>query len=195
MLICKWSKIEPEGVASLTENAARMRMYRWMKRHKISFRVATHQAQGKAESQEVIKDFVDYIHYKVNMLVIPWSHVFNFDETNIYFSPEIKRTLARRGSRTVSVRKLDSASRCSAMLGCSAAGRKCSPFVIWKGSADAATGRIVRECRQPENYGLAPGIKYAVQEKAWMDEPTMLLDEVWKPIADSFEGPKVFHLG
>ena len=60
-LITKWRSIEPNAVASLSDKAARMRMYRWMRRHKISFRAVTHQAQKKETSQEIIKDFVDYI--------------------------------------------------------------------------------------------------------------------------------------
>ena len=190
LLIAKWKTLEPIAAEQLSENAARMRMYRWMKRNNVSFRSVTHQAQAKPESRQTAIDFVDYISMKVEMLGISWARVANFDETNIYFSPDIKHTLADRGSRSVAVRKLDSSNRCSAMLGCNAVGHKYPPFIIWKGE-NKVTGRIIRECGQPQKHGLADGLIYTVQEKAWMDEPAMLtwVEKVWKPITETAEGP------
>ena len=121
-LIAKWETLEPIAAEQMSDNAARMRMYRWMKRNNVSFCTVRHQAQAKPESRQTAIDFVDFISMKVKMLGISWDHVANFDETNIYFSPDIQHTLADRGSRSVAVRKLDSSNRCSTMLGCNAVG-------------------------------------------------------------------------
>ena len=78
------------------------------------------------------------------------------------------------------------------MLGCNAVGELLPPFVIWKGSTNK-DGRIRREIKDPAKHGLADGMHYAVQPKAWMDENTMVqwVQQVWKPFAQSKEGPTV----
>lgn len=186
VLICKWVAVDPNGAEGLTPNAQRLRMYRFMRRHKICRRVVTHQAQDNGSSKHVIEDFVEYIDDKVNLMGVTWDAVANFDETNVYFAPEFRYTLADKGSRTVASRRPPSSNRCTAMLGCTATGKMLPPFVVWKGSSNS-TGKIIKELDNPEQHGLAPGIMYAVQKKAWMDEVTMLkwVDSVWKPFADS----------
>lgn len=195
ILIAKWSQLDPTTTASISPNAQRLRMYRFMKKNDITRRVVTHQAQNVFTSRIVIEDFVEYIYNKVELLGISWDAVANFDETNVYFAPETRYTLADKGSRTVSARKLPSSNQCSAMLGCTATGKLLPPFIIWQGSSKN-TGRIIKECENPAEYGLCGGITYAVQEKAWMDEATMLkwVHTVWKPFADTIDGPKLLIL-
>eukprot|EP00977_Amphora_coffeiformis_P026832 scaffold30928_cov120-Amphora_coffeaeformis.AAC.1 len=61
----------------------------------------------------------------------------NFDETDVQFAVETRSMIAYRGERTVSVRKPDSGSRCTVMLGCAADGKKFPPYVIYKGKRGA----------------------------------------------------------
>lgn len=195
ILVQKWIQLDPGAVEGVTENARRFRMYRFMRRHDIVRRSVTHHAQNKFASTAVINDFVEYINIKLDLLGITWDAVANFDETNVYFAPEIRYTLADRGSKTVTAKKANSSNRCTTMIGCTATGKLLPPFVIWKGSTKT-TGRILRECEDPVGHGLAEGITYTVQEKAWMDEARMLqwVDTVWKPFADSVDGPTMLIL-
>ena len=61
-----------------------------------------------------------------------------------------------------------------------------TPFIIFVGSSSKRNGKIIRECEDPQKYGLAEEIKYAVQEKGWMNERVMLqwIEEVWEPVME-----------
>ena len=52
MLVRKWAQLDPVAVNSISHNAARHRMYRFMRRNNISVRSVTHQAQNRHESLE-----------------------------------------------------------------------------------------------------------------------------------------------
>ena len=139
------------------------------------------QAQAGYDNSSVISDFVNYVNEKIAMLGITNPDcVCNFDKTNVYFAPEFTHTIAEKGAKTVSIVAPASANQCTVMLGCSFSGKKLPPYVVWKGTD---TGQIAAECCKPVENGLAPGITYAVQCKAWMDEARVLdwIERVWKP--------------
>ena len=188
LLVRKWALIDPEGTSTQPYNKARFRVYRFMKRHNITSRAVTHQAQNKETSRSVIEDFVGYINEKIDLLGITYDAVANFDETNVYFAPEFRRTLADKGSRTVTCKKLKSSRRCTVMLGCTAVGKLLPPYVIWQGKPE---GRIAREIKDPAANGLPDGLCYGVQHKAWMDEREMLrwVKQVWEPFTETIDGP------
>ena len=156
------------------------RIYRVLGRWDQSWRRSTHKAQNTRYAGQIIKDFIEYVHDKNRFLEVDPSLVYNVDETNVFFSQQTPFTYAQRGSRTVSVKSVNSSSRCTAMLGGSMSGKKLPPFIIFKGT-NKASGHIRREVREGVDY--PEGIEYGVQEKAWMDEPLMLewIDKVWKP--------------
>jgi hypothetical protein len=82
-----------------------------------------------------------------------------------------RRTLAPRGSRTVSVLANNTpGARTTAILGISLAGEKLRPLLVFKG---AANGRIARNIATNVDE-LPEGIGYAVQKNAWTDEGIML---------------------
>ena len=196
LLVAYWRLLDPETVNSISEAAADQRMSRFMKRHNLVKRKKTHTAQKKKGVKEEIDDFLEYIEWKREMLGITnLDAVVNFDETNVYFSPQFNHTIETRGARTVTVVEPNSSSRCTAMLGVSKSGKKFPPYIIFAGKATAG-GRVIKECRNPAQHGYSTSLTYMVQENAWMDEKCLIdwVDRVWKPYADSIQGPKLMLL-
>jgi len=185
MLVAEWTKVDPDGVAALSVNAARARIYRFMRRNELSFRRTTHQAQVTRTDPQIITDFVSYCNWKAKLLGIAPECTANFDETNVYFSPPIRSTIAHKGSRTVAIRTPDSNNRCTAMLGVTLSGYKFPPFIIYQGKVSRC-GRIRRELANARANHYPPGLIYQCQDKAWMDENTMLewVETVWKPFTE-----------
>jgi hypothetical protein len=190
MVIVEWMRIDAENVGNLTRAAINKRIRRLVRRHGWVNRRTTHQAQNTRHSDKVITDWVEYIQGKMDMYGIKREDIANFDETNCYFSPTVSTTLAKKGSRTVSVKKGSSSQRCTVMLGCSMSGEKFVPYIIYGGS-DKDSGRIKRELagitEENSRGGYPFQMKYAVQKKAWMDEERMLdwVERVWKPFTDT----------
>jgi len=185
MLVAEWTKVDPDGVSALSVSAARARIYRFMRRNELSFRRTTHQAQVTRTNPKVITDFVSYCNWKAKLLGITPERIAHFDETNVYFSPPIWSTIAHKGSKTVAIRTPDSNNRCTAMIGVTMAGYKFPPFIIYSGKV-SRSGRIRRELVNARANHYPPGLIYQCQEKAWMDENTMLqwVDTVWKPFTE-----------
>jgi len=103
--------------------------------------------------------------------------IWNMDQTPVYFSYHRSKTLAKRGIKTVHVRKSTSDTRrATCALTCTAAGEFLRPMLIYKGKA---TGKIAKT----EFVRHDPTSIYACQAAAWMDETCMLrwIDEVLKP--------------
>ena len=193
VLYLKWCQSEPDMTAAISYTAARMRIYRFMERHQLSRRRATNHAQGLPTNQQLIEDFVSYINDKVKMLGIDDRRVVNFDKTNCYFSPDLSYTIADRGSRTVTIAKPESSQRCTVMLGGSLAGELFPPFVIFKGKNN---GRIQEYCCKPDKHGWASGLFYRAQEKAWMDEASLMdwVLRVWAPWTETVGKPTLLIL-
>eukprot|EP00977_Amphora_coffeiformis_P023692 scaffold13947_cov113-Amphora_coffeaeformis.AAC.2 len=164
MLYYEWVKVNPDA-AQLSESAAKARIYRFMRRNDLVVRRTTHHAQNLCKTYGIEKECIA-----------------NFDETDVHFAVETRSTIAYRGEKTVSVKKPDSSSRCTIILGCSADGEKFPPYIIYKGKRGA---RVAKELRKSEEKGYSSHCRYTVQPKAWIDEGVMLdwIDKVWKPFA------------
>jgi hypothetical protein len=104
---------------------------------------------------------------KAKLLGVDCQATFNADETNIYYSMEGKYTYAKRGSRIVAIKGVNSSIRCLVMLGASLARNiKLPPMVIFSGSS-GRTGRVQREVESKVGYPRQ--MEYCTQPKAWMD--------------------------
>lgn len=189
MLVTEWKRADPEGVKSVSDAAMKARIYRFMRRNGLSFRRTTHKAQVTRTLPAVMDDFVAYVNWKAKMLGIASHHIANFDETNVYFSPPVRSTIAKKGSRTVAIRQPDSNNRCSAMLGVSMTGYKFAPYIIFQGKTTRA-GRIRQELENARANHYPSGLMFKAQAKAWMDEVTMLdwVKTVWKPFTQRING-------
>jgi len=89
--------------------------------------------------------------------------IWNMDQMPVYFSYHRSRTLAKRGIKTVHLRKSTSDTRrAMCALTCTAAGDFLCPMLIYKGKV---TGLIARREFQQHD----PTSIYACQAAAWMD--------------------------
>jgi hypothetical protein len=171
-------KIDPD-CAVLCDNALRMRIWRLFRKWNVSYRRATHKAQGTRHCVNVIRDFQKYVANKTIMMGCKSENVYNADQTNVYFSLESVYTYAETGSRTVSVKACDSNQRCTVMLCANKAGEKVIPYIVFKGK-NTKFGLVKKEIHR--RIGYPKDVELAVQDNAWFDEVVMLdwIDRVWK---------------
>jgi hypothetical protein len=108
----------------------------------------------------------------MTLLHIDHERFANFDDKNVFFSPDCKLTLDLAGARTVSVITADCPQRCTAMIGVSGGGYMFLPFINFKGST-GPRGRISRKLGMVHHGELFSEYPlsnlYAVQERAWMN--------------------------
>jgi transposase-like protein len=182
LMMAQAKSLDPEGCATISDTALRFRVYRLMKSWNVSWRKGTHKAQNTRHTAKKMREFHRYIRNKIKMLDIDESQVYNFDETDVQFTPHLNSTYCYKGSRTVTQKEPKCSSRCTAMIGCSMDGRKAPPFIIFLG-ADTKDGIIKKKVRA--KTGFPESMEYQVQKNAWMDEVGMLewVERVWKPIA------------
>ena len=120
----------------------------------------------------------------------------NIDETNVYFDMPATKTLAVRGSRTVSVVGTVSSNRVTVVLGASLDGRKIPPSIILKGQSKP-TGRVYKEVTGNFTSSRFPAnVVMTVQAKVWMNEDVMLewIERVWTPYVASIHSGHSFLL-
>ena len=158
----------------------RKRIYRFLANERFTQRRATHIAQNTRYDENNIRDFVEYVNEEIRRLKINQDCVVNIDETNVDFDMTGHVTLARQGSRTVSIKSTGCSNRVTVLLGVTMSGIKLKPFLIFKGIPG---GRIVREFTQ---LHYPEGCVYTVQKKAWIDEESFSLwiEKIWKPFCD-----------
>jgi hypothetical protein len=90
-------------------------------------------------------------------------YIFNMDQTPLFFSYHRARTLAKKGVKSIHVRKSTvDRRRCTAALTCSASGEFLCPMIIYKGQP----GKHI--ATQLPSHD--PTSHYACQAKGWMDE-------------------------
>jgi DDE superfamily endonuclease len=185
-------RIDPVSCSDLSSEALRQRIARLLDRWDVSYRRSTNVSQQSRFDPVIMDDFKKHIVEYCTLIGVTKENIYNADQTNIPFAITSKSTYAARGSRTVSVRGVQSSSRCTTMLCCSMLANKLPPFIVFKGSRNR-TGAIFRELAKKEGY--PESVELAVQESAWFDELVMLdwIERVWKPFA-SKKDEKTFIL-
>ena len=184
MLKIKLRQLDPSLPILSNWSAIRQRVYRVLDRNNLCFRRSTHKAQENKSNESVATDFIEYVNSVMKAYAIPPARVVNADQTNIFFAPDETRTIADRGSQTVSIKQLPTSQRCSVMLGCAMNGFKLDPYVVFKGKNDPESGRVCREIDSKRGY--PQNIALGVQEKAWMDTEKVMdwIDKVWVPFIE-----------
>ena len=191
------------SLATVPRLVLRRRIWRMFRRRGISERAITHHMQRTQTCDEVLRCWGEYIVEKMEMLGIGMESVCNFDETNVFFSPECKRTLSWKGGKNIPALQAVSSQRCTVMLGASGSGHKFSPYIIYKGM-DTAGGTINRQMRRVEAAvgevetfeGFPTSNGYAVQENGWMTSKLMLdwVEKCLRPWTEATVGPKMVIL-
>ena len=149
---------------------------RFLDRCSLVYRMGTKESQRPPN--EVSAEALDFIEYaRAAVAGRDKRFVMNMDQTPVYFSMHSKRTLEKKGVRTVNVlTSTNDTRRVTVAATITASGDQLTPFVIFKGSP---TGRIASE--QVPTYDHTS--IYDLQKNAWMDERVMLrwVDEVIEP--------------
>ena len=161
---------------------------KFMKRHQISFRRATHVAQ-KTET-ELDDKMQGFLHYVINMRKrkgYELGNIGNMDETPVWIDMPGDYTIDMKGSKTVIMGSTGhEKTRLTVCLAAMADGTKLLPLVLLKG------------VRPPKD--IPTGIVVKMTPKAWSDEEAMIfwLRNVWREsstrrllIWDSFSGHKM----
>ena len=187
----------------VTRLVLRRRIWRMFRRLGIGERAITHQMQRTRQCKEVMRCWGEYIVEKMEMLGIGMESVCNFDETNVFFVPDCKRTLCWKGGKNVPALKAASSQRCTVMLGVTGSGFKFPPYIIFKGM-DTSGGLISRQLKRVEAAkdevetldGFPTSNGYAVQENGWMNSKLMLdwVEKCFRPWAEATAGPKILIL-
>ena len=96
---------------SCSDGALRKRIARFVTWEGFVHRRATYVAQNTRYSEHITSDFVMSVNEQIKMSGYHPKSVVNIDQTNVYFDMPAAKTLAVRGSRTVSVVGTGSANR------------------------------------------------------------------------------------
>lgn len=168
----------------LREKPTRVARYhsvrRWLVTHGYVHRMGTHVAQkSPSETAAEASDYMETVRPKVANR--NKDYVYNMDQTPVFFALHRKKTLEKKGNKTVNVRSSNTdTKRMTVGVTITASGRKLSPYCIFKGAPNA---RIART----EFPYYPKSAKYACQKNAWMDEECMLdwVQTVLKPDVDT----------
>ena len=187
LMLAQVRRLEPTVLQTCSsEYALRHRIYRLLAKWNITWRKGTHQAQNTRHTSKLMRDFHRYVRNKIDLLGVEPHQIYNFDETDVQFTPHLNNTYHVRGSRTVKQKVVKCSNRCTVFLGASMAGEKVAPLVIYLGKF-TKDGRIRRQLRSKQ--GFPQSMEYHVQENAWMSELIMMhwIEKVWKPVAERHE--------
>jgi hypothetical protein len=156
---------------------------RVMKANNLSVRTVTRQSQTIVEdAAEQTADMVALVWSLMQQHGITIDCVANMDETSVPFEIQPKKTIAPRGSKTVTVVKAkNGTNKATACLGVTLDGKKLKPYVVFQGSP---TGRLVRKVNVPGEDGACDHrCVYSFQTNGWMDRDHMLdwIKKIWRP--------------
>ena len=178
LVVMKARSLMPNEFNNKNEMTQYQAVSRMLKRHNIVIRSKTNEAQRAPA--EVRAEGDAYVKGLVNRLQGPHRDkrwIANMDQTPLFFSMTPKRTLDKRGLRTVNVRKSSSSTmRVTMAVTVTAAGTTLPPYFVFKGKPG---GRIEKR----EFTTFPEGAFYSVQDNAWMDQHKMIdwVENVVKP--------------
>ena len=168
MIVIKASILCPEFAAkSRVAKFATVR--RFVKVHLLVYRMGTHESQRAPD--EVAEEATEYM-TAARKLVLGGHRdrrfIMNMDQTPVYFSMAPKKTLAKKGEKTVHIRTSTSdTKRATVAVTICADGTVLPSVVIFKGKPG---GRI----EKTEFATFPPNHQYHCQAAAWMDESVMI---------------------
>jgi hypothetical protein len=151
---------------------------RFLAKYDFVYRTKTNEAtKSPSEVYEEVTAFMDRSRPSLCGPHRDKRWIWNMDQTPVYFTYHRSKTLAKRGIKTVHVRKTTSDTRrATCALTCTAAGNFLRPMLIYKGKAKGLIA--TRELKHHDPTSVC-----ACQDAAWMDEVCMLrwVEEILKP--------------
>eukprot|EP00522_Entomoneis_paludosa_P003477 CAMPEP_0172476392 /NCGR_PEP_ID=MMETSP1065-20121228/70355_1 /TAXON_ID=265537 /ORGANISM="Amphiprora paludosa, Strain CCMP125" /LENGTH=405 /DNA_ID=CAMNT_0013234613 /DNA_START=1634 /DNA_END=2851 /DNA_ORIENTATION=+ len=167
-----------------TETAKPSIINRFLTKHNLVLRMRTNESQ--TDPRKTVAKALDYILHVARLLCIePTRHqdfIMNMDQTPVYFDMSRRKTLERRGARSVPGRKSTcDTKRMTCAVFITASGLFLPTLNIFKGILNDR-GRIVREFTNPA-LAYPQSEFYSVQSNAWMDEQNMeiSIEKILKP--------------
>jgi hypothetical protein len=143
---------------------------RFMRRYNLMYRAKTHSGTyiDEVEMGETITDFVTCFRHLGTGLGVPSCQIYNMDETAVYYDNTPSKTVAFRGSKSISIRTSSTASHhFSSMFLCvSFSGVKLSPLVVFKASRNKT---VHKRLTGADQGGYSIHCDYTAQENGWCD--------------------------
>lgn len=138
------------------------RVLKLMKRNQLSVRARTTVGEKLPNDWETkVSDYQEFVKKDIDNQNLTPSNVYNMDEAPMSFDIPATRTVADSGSKTVAVTTTGHKRTCfTIVLGCSAAGDKLPPMVIFKRAT------MPRET-------LPSGVVVVCNKKGWMNNEAM----------------------
>ncbi|ETV73354.1 hypothetical protein H257_11864 [Aphanomyces astaci] len=163
-------------------NALKKWVYMFLQRHNLVIRRPTRRAQKRSgQLTAIMEDFGTTLVARFapfgTLAKVAGRCFVNMDETPLPLEPEVKTTIATKGSRTVSARKCTSSNpRVTVCLAIVSDGTKLPPFVVFKGVPGARIDSNLEAI-------VPAGLFATCQEKAFMDSDLTKkwFNSVWKP--------------
>ncbi len=151
---------------------------RFMRKHNYVMRTKTNEAMRVP--QELAQEVREFLEFTCPLLFGPHCDrrwIFNMDQTPLHFPYHNSKTLEKRETKTIHVRKTGNRTkRATRAFTITAAGDFLTPIIIYKGKPN---GHITTR----ELPKFNPTSIYACQEATWMDERCMLMwiNEILSP--------------
>ena len=160
------------------------RVRRILKSNRWIIRRGTRVAQNTRYFVHVANQWRSYVNDHIRENEIAIDCVVNGDETPIGFDVSPKSTIARKGERTVRIKKSTATQKATVFLAVARDGTKLPPFIIFKGKPN---GRIAKK----DFKDYPAGAVYICQDSNWMDEQAMLkwVELVWVPFTKGKSSP------
>ncbi len=142
----------------------------FMHKHDYIYRMKTN--ESKHPPHEVYEEAREFMELTYPLLHGPHCNrhwIFNMDHMAIHFLYQSSKTYAKRGTKTIHVRKTSNGTkRATGVLTVTAVSNFLMPMIIFKGKPN---GKIA----QCEIKNFDPTSVYTCQDTAWMDERCMLM--------------------
>lgn len=191
-----------QSLESASRETLRRRVWRIFKRRNVVDRAITHHCQKTRACSKMMEGFSKYVLELAESLNIGPANILNFDQTNVFFSPEAKRTLSMKGEKTISAFRADCSHKCTAMLGVSCSGVLFPPYMVFKGknTPGGAIRKVFQRVEaaretQQQCEGFPTNCFYTVQDNGWMESKLVVdwANKVVKPYTQQ-NGPVILLL-
>ena len=172
-LLLELFKINPERKNNKIKTNLQL-IYRFMDKYGYSFRCGTHIGQSlKKDSLFNASLFWNEVHSTIKNNGLGRCNIFNMDESPIFFNMVPKKTIAKRGKKTILIKTQSQEKvRISIILTISADGDKLKPLIIFKGK----TGGLIEKNLSKNSYVISNKCVICVNQNAWATDSII---KVW----------------
>ena len=134
-LLRKAGQLKHEVIEGRSNVAVKICLSRFLAKHGLTHRVATHKAQcDPREVEGEALNFLEYIRPRLSDGSRHPDFILNMDQTGVYHAVETNKTIDRVGARTINLRtSANDSKRVTVAATITASGRRVKPMVVFKG--------------------------------------------------------------